>query len=89
MKKTTSQFANEIYHMSLKARYASEPQEARRCRILMTVFLKEILRMGQGSHVDIASRLLAENGETCSKDQAMVLAGAAIRNKVDFGKIIT
>ena len=88
MKKTSSQLANEIHQMSLKACYAYNPVEARRSRILLTVFLREMLRAGKGSHVEIASSLLSNKGETCTKEQALVLAKAAIRKHIDFGMIM-
>lgn len=88
MKKTSSQLANEIHQMSLKARYAYNPGEARRSRILLTVFLRELIQAGKGSHVEIASSLLKQGGEACTKEQARVLAKAALRKHVDFGMII-
>lgn len=88
MNKTTSQFANEIHQMSIKARYAEDPDESKKSRILMTVFLREILRSEQGNHSEIASSLLANSRVTCSKEQAMTLAKAATRHKIDFGRIL-
>lgn len=88
MNKTSSQLANEIYQMSLKARYAYNPGEAKRSRILLTVFLREMLHAGKGSHAEIASSLLSESVETCTKEQALVLAKAAVKKHVDFGIII-
>lgn len=88
MKKTSSQLANEIHQMSLKACYAYNPGEAKRSRILLTVFLREMLHAGKGSHVEIASALLSKSGEACTKEQARVLARAAVRKHIDFGMIV-
>ncbi len=88
MTKTSSQLANEIHQMSLKARYADDPDEARRNRILLMAFLREMLSVGKGRHEDVASNLLSKRGESCTQEQAMVLARVAVKKNVDFGRII-
>lgn len=89
-KRSIIKLADEIRHMALTACYSSDPDAGKRSRILLLVFIREII-----SHEnDIATTITLQefkacNGASlCSKSNAMMLAKVAARKNVSFGKVI-
>lgn len=89
---SAAQMAQEIRSMVKMADNPYEPVEAKRARALLTFFLKELSVHKQGKHVQVAQRLQSQMKEKQPLllwvDDAAILANAAIRYDVTFGRVV-
>lgn len=98
---SASRLADEILLMVKKSRDPYNPDNARIGRALLGQFLKELTaeknhagkRIKEGKHTQIALSIQVAMKEKrtafLKKENALILAQAAIRNDVAFGRLVT
>lgn len=98
---SASRLADEILLMVKKSRDPYNPDNARIGRALLGQFLKELTaeknhagkRIKEGNHTQIALSIQVALKEKrtafLKKENALILAQAAIRNDVAFGRLVT
>ncbi len=86
-----ARMAQDISSMVKMAANPYEPTEAKKARALLGFFLKELTTHPQGKHIQVAKRLQTQMKEKQPlqlwMDDATILANAAIRYDISFGRV--
>lgn len=87
---SVARMAQDIRSMVKMAANPYEPTEAKKARALLGFFLKELTTHPQGKHIQVAKRLQTQMKEKQPlqlwMDDATILANAAIRYDISFGR---
>lgn len=88
---SVARMAQDIRSMVKMAANPYEPTEAKKARALLGFFLMELTTHPQGKHIQVAKRLQTQMKEKQPlqlwMDDATILAHAAIRYDISFGRI--
>ena len=88
---SVARMAQDIRSMVKMAANPYEPTEAKKARALLGFFLKELTTHPQGKHIPVAKRLQTQMKEKQPlqlwMDDATILANAAIRYDISFGRV--
>ena len=88
---SVARMAQDIRSMVKMAANLYEPTEAKKARALLGFFLKELTTHPQGKHIQVAKRLQTQMKEKQPlqlwMDDATILANAAIRYDISFGRV--
>lgn len=88
---SVARMAQDIRSMVKMAANPYEPTEAKKARALLGFFLKELTTHPQGKHIQVAKRLQTQMKEKQPlqlwMDDATILANAAIRYDISFGRV--